>query len=271
MDPITALQKKERLIADLKERRRLLVAYSGGVDSTLLLTIAHDALGENVMAAICESPIHPDQETQYAKQFSRQRGIPHINVHTDEMDSEDFLRNGPDRCYFCKKIIMQHLLELARSEDIPCIAHGANMDDVNDHRPGSRAAAEAGAVAPLYDARLTKSEIRHISKEMGLFTWDKPAMACLATRIPYGSRITAQKLKTIEAAEAFIRNQGIREIRVRHHGPVARIEIGEQEINRFMEQGLRTMIAARLRFLGFSHVTLDLEGYESGKMNRELE
>ncbi len=270
MNSTLAREKKEILVSNLKKMGSVVVAFSGGVDSTFLLAVAHKTLGEKVVAATANSVIHPGREIDYARSFTRENGIRHIVFRSEEMDSPDFLRNDKDRCYHCKRHLIQMLFETARQEGIKHVAHGANTDDLGDYRPGFRAADEAGVIAPLIDAQLNKEEIRFLSKEMGLGTWNKPAMACLASRIPYGSRITEAGLKMVEKAEDFLFEQGIKEVRVRHHGSVARIEAGRSNIETFMAENFRKAIVEKFREIGFEHVSLDLEGYISGKMNREI-
>jgi uncharacterized protein len=190
---------------------------------------------------------------------------------TKEMNAAEFLRNDPDRCYYCKRHMLQTIFQIAQNEGIEHVAHGANVDDLNDFRPGFRAADEAGMIAPLIDAKLNKEDIRFLSKAMGLSTWDKQSMACLASRIPYGSRITEEKLKMVDGAEAFLFEKGLKEVRVRHHGSVARIEVSRAEIDTFVTESFRKTVVEKFRKIGFAHISLDLEGYISGKMNRELD
>ncbi len=271
MNQKTANQKKERLIARLKELSSLIVAFSGGVDSSFLLAVAHEVLGTNVIAATSGTAIHPLEELENAKAFCRNRGIRHVLFHSDEMDEEAFLRNDPKRCYYCKKKIMEALFGIAGEESIRYVAHGANTDDTRDYRPGTLAAEEAGAIAPLADAGLNKDEIRHLSREMGLATWNLPSMACLASRIPYGSPITEQTLKMIESAEKVLSKLGFIGVRVRHHGPMAVIELNERDIRSIVAEDLKASVLAQFHKIGYHFITLDLEGYVMGKLNRGLE
>lgn len=270
MDKDVARSKKDQLVQYIEEMGSLAVAFSGGVDSTFLLALAHETLGEKVVAATSTSMLHPLREKDEASDFARKGGIRHVLFESDEMNHPDVIRNGPDRCYHCKKGLFQVLDEIAKGKGLQYVAHGANVDDLKDFRPGFRAAEEAGVIAPLIEAQLSKEEIRFLSKEMGLPTWDKPAMACLATRIPYGSPITERKLKMIEDAETFLMKQGIKHVRVRYHGPVARIEADPSDFNKIMDQEERRAIVEALLEIGFDHVSLDLEGFVSGSLNRVL-
>ncbi|MCP4681931.1 MAG: ATP-dependent sacrificial sulfur transferase LarE [Desulfobacterales bacterium] len=263
-------RKKEDLISNLKGLGSILVAFSGGVDSAFLLAVAHEALGDHVVSATANSMIHPDRENDLAGSFVRKRGIRHVVFQSGEMGLPDFVSNGADRCYYCKRHMLRALLEIAGKKGIRHVAHGANLDDENDYRPGFRAAREAGVIAPLIDAHMSKEDIRFLSKEMGLSTWDKPSMACLASRIPYGSTITEENLKMVEDAENFLSEQGLGGGRVRHHGTVARIEVDKMELENIMRETVSQAIIKRFRKIGFEHIALDLEGYISGKMNRSL-
>lgn len=271
MDTMKAREKKEALIRRLETLGGLVVAFSGGVDSTFLLAAAHQALGDKVLAATARSAAYPAKELEEAEAFARERGIPHVVFSSDECSLPEFLSNSPERCYHCKKSLARELQRIAEERGIRRIAHAANADDLSDYRPGIRAAAEMGVIAPLVDAGLTKEEIRFLSREMGLPSWDKPSMACLASRVPYGEPITEAKLKMVGEAEAFLAGEGFRQFRVRHHGPVARIEVEGTEIGRLTEEPLRSRVVARLRGLGFLHVAVDLEGYVSGSLNRAIE
>jgi uncharacterized protein len=270
MDANAAKLKMENLVHHLADLDSLLVAFSGGVDSTFLLVMSLQALGEKIVAATANSIIHSVRETDEAKDFALERGISHVVFPSEELSISGFVANGPDRCYLCKQSLFESLLEMAREKRIKHVAHGANLDDLGDYRPGFRAAKEAGVIAPLIDAQLGKEEIRFLSREMGLSTWDKPAMSCLATRFPYGNPITEENLKMVEDAESFLVEQGFKVVRVRHHGSVARVEVGRSEMENIMHKGLGRAIVEEFRKIGFEYVALDLEGYVSGSLNRAL-
>ena len=270
MDEVIARSKNEKLMGRLRDLGSLLVAFSGGVDSTFLLAVANQVLGENVLAVTARSVIHPSSETAEAVKFAEERGIKHVVFHSNELSLPEFVTNGPDRCYHCKKCISQRLIEIAEARGIKHVAHGANLDDLDDYRPGLRAAREMGILSPLMDVKLGKEEIRFLSKEMGLSTWGKQSMACLASRIPYWDLISEEKLKMVAAAEEFLAKKGFSRFRVRHHGHVARIEVESADIKKFTEDNLRDDLVETFRNIGFLYITIDLEGYESGSMNRVL-
>ena len=262
--------KKKKLIQYLEGLDSLLIAFSGGVDSTFLLAISHHVLREKAVAATAESVINPSEEINKAKNFTGEHGISHIIFYSKEMEIPEFLNNGPERCYVCKKALARQLLELAKERNILYVAHGANKDDLNDYRPGLKATEEMGLIAPLVEAGIGKEEVRILSKEMGLKKWDEPSTACLASRIPYGDPITIKKLEMIERAERFLRQRGFRQVRVRLHGETARIEVEKNEIGKIIELKMSGMIVKEFRKSGFKHISLDLEGYISGSMNRSL-
>jgi len=263
-------QKKERLVGLLRDTSALLVAYSGGVDSTLLLALAHEALGGQVVAATAISELFPVRERELAQRFTQKRGIEHIFLPWEVTNAPAVVTNRPDRCYHCKRSLFKELVAVAKARGIENVAHGANLDDLKDYRPGQRAASEMGILSPLIDVGLRKLEIRHLLKEMGLSSWNKPATGCLASRIPYGSPVTAKKLKMVDEAESFLLEKGVRQCRVRHHGAVARIEVERSDLAIIMEKGFREAIVKRFKDIGFVHVALDMEGYVSGSMNRVL-
>lgn len=264
------LIKKEKLISILNAYSSLLVAFSGGVDSTFLLAVAFQAKGESVMAVTVDSPFVSRRELQEATETAGRIGIRHEVITLDILADEKIAANTKDRCYYCKQSLMSALWRLASERRLKTLAHGANLDDAEDYRPGLRAADEMGVVAPLVAAGLTKSEIRSLSMDMGLETWRKPALACMATRIPYGTLITREALQRVEAAEGFIQSLGFESCRVRHHGHVARIEVPSDQLERVLDLKNRIEIIRELRKIGYLHISLDLEGYGSGRMNREL-
>jgi uncharacterized protein len=270
MDRYSARAKKEKLMGILKEMPSLLVAFSGGVDSSFLLAVAHKTLKDRVTAATADSITFPSRERQEAIEFAGRLGVEHIMFKSNESVIPEFTANGPDRCYFCKKALSARLKKIAEENGIGHIAFAANVDDLRDYRPGTRAAEEMGIISPLMEAGLNKEEIRFLSREMGLSTWDKPSMACLASRIPYGTLITTEKLRTVEEAEDYLIDMGFRQVRVRHHGPVARIEAAEADLSRFFREDARKKVIAKFKELGFKHISLDLEGFVSGSMNRTL-
>ena len=246
------------------------VAFSGGVDSTLLLKAAHDALGANAVAVTAAIEAVPERELQAAKDFCAALGVRHIIVKPDVMALPGFYANPPDRCYHCKKHIFSALLHAAGESGAAVLAEGSNLDDEDDYRPGLRAITELNVKSPLREAGLTKAMIRAMSKELGLETWDKPSCACLASRFAYGEPITAEGLRRVDAAEAFLHDLGLRQVRVRVHGSLARIEAEPEDIPRLAAPELRGKVTETLRALGFAYVTLDLSGYRTGSMNETL-
>jgi uncharacterized protein len=262
--------KQRRLAAILESLDGLVVAFSGGVDSTFLLAAAHRALGERVTAVTAESPVHPRREIRAAEALARRLGVRHRVIASGEMNLPEFTANPPDRCYICKRHVLAEVFRVARDLGVRHVAHGVNLDDLGDYRPGLKAAEEMGAIAPLLEAGLTKDDIRRLSRRMKLATWNKPSLACLASRIPYGTPITAPALAMVDEAEDFLRGLGFSACRVRHHGDVARIELDPRGIKKLMHHAQRADIVARLRSIGFRHVAVDLEGYTQGSLNRAL-
>jgi len=248
-----------------------LVAFSGGADSALLLRLASDALGERCVAFTAVSPSLPATELAEAEAFARELGVRHERLATDELEREGFVENGPRRCYFCKSELFERGFSLAAELGLEAVLYGATVDDLGDHRPGMSSARERGARAPLLEAGLSKQEIRELSRELGLSTWDKPAMACLSSRFPYGTRITREGLGKVERAENILRSEGFRVFRVRYHDDVARIELAAEEWGRMTDADLRSRVAAGIREAGFTYVSLDVEGFRSGRLNETLQ
>ncbi|MDA8141950.1 MAG: ATP-dependent sacrificial sulfur transferase LarE [Desulfobacteraceae bacterium] len=265
-DQVAACQ--QRLAEVLRGYPGLAVAFSGGVDSSVLLAMAKEVLKDQVIALTAESEVHPTGEREAAVAIAQQLKVRHILFRSDELADPQFVSNPKDRCYHCKKRLITAMRPQSAVLGFEILAHGANLDDCSDYRPGLKAAEELGVVSPLVQAGLTKADIRALAKQLGLPNWDRPAMACLATRIPYGVSIERKVLQQIDQAETFLRRMGIDHCRVRHHGELARIEVEARQIERLSKARLRRRIVDELRSLGYAHVCIDLEGYATGKMNR---
>jgi uncharacterized protein len=257
----------EKILADMHS---VLVAYSGGTDSTFLLKVAADVLGDRVTAVTASSETYTIRELEEARQTAVAIGVPHIVVYTNELDDPHFSSNPPDRCYYCKKELFTRLFELAKKNRLNYVIDGTNCDDERDFRPGMRAVAEFSVRSPLREAGFTKEEIRALSKEMHLPTWDKPPLPCLASRFPYGTQITREKIIRVASAEEFLAGFGIRQLRVRDHGNIARIEVPRVDMPLFLDVKIAKLIMEKFKILGYTYVALDIQGYRMGSMNEPL-
>ena len=264
------LSKSEQLTSLLRGYGRTLVAYSGGVDSAYLAKMAHDVLGADALAVIADSPSLPRRELDEALAVGRQFGFPVRVIKTDEMSDPNYVINPANRCYFCKSELFDELTKIARAEGWQTILYGENASDVGDFRPGTKAAVEFRVRAPLKEVGMTKQEIRDLSARLGLPTADKPQMACLSSRIPHGDPVTVEALAMIEAAENVLRDAGFRDVRVRHHRTVARIEVGAEELPRLLDEELREFVTKALKEIGYVHVTVDLQGYRRGGADQTI-
>lgn len=266
------LESKYRNIQNiLKNMERVLVAFSGGVDSTFLLKVAKDVLGDDVLAVTAQSETTPQHELKDATRLAKALGAEHLLIKAHELDIPEFVKNPLNKCYICKKSRFASLFDLARERGFAYVVDGENLDDHGDYRPGIRATRELGVRSPLAEAKLSKDEIRILSKGLGLPTWDKPSYACLASRIPYHSPINAEKLQQVDAGEEFIRSLGIAsQVRVRHYGDTARIEVEAHEMPKLIEEMIRSRVVNHFKEIGFKFITLDLEGYHMGSLNRVI-
>jgi uncharacterized protein len=263
--------KWDHLKSLIREMQLAVLAFSGGVDSSLLLRAASEVLGPHLIAVTAVSETYPPLELVAAKVFASSLGVTHRIIRTQELEREEFARNSPERCYFCKRELFGKLRQIADTEGIRFILDGSITDDLKDHRPGRRAAEEFSVRSPLTEAGFSKSEVRELARTLGLNVWDKPSLACLSSRIPYGTRITPQILQTIQTAEDHLRVLGFRQVRVRHHGDTARIEIDREDFGRLLSEDIVRGITSDLKQLGFTYVCLDLEGYRTGSMNERLD
>jgi uncharacterized protein len=268
--PARLQEKEQKLFAVLRGLDRVMVAYSGGADSAYLAWAAHQMLGDRALAITADSASMPESHKRDAEQFVRQFGIPHEYIATHEFDNPDYLKNDANRCFHCKDELFIRLEELGRERGIPYIVYGVNADDLGDYRPGQNAAKIHQVKAPLVEAGLAKAEIRELSRIAGLPTWDRPASACLSSRIPYGTPVTIQNVKTVETGEEELKSLGFRQFRVRYHGELVRLEIAPDELAKALTTEMASRFTAIFKKLGFQYVTLDLEGYRQGSLNEVL-
>lgn len=264
-------EKLEQLKARLRNTSKLAVSFSGGVDSALLLKIAVEAMGpERVVAITARGANFPEREFDEATGFAKELGVEHICIDFDALSLPEFVENSPERCYHCKKALLGAVMDIARKHGAESLADGANIDDMGDYRPGMRATGELGVISPLRDAGMGKREIRQLLREYDFSGWDKPSLACLASRIPYGQSIGREDLERVDRAERYLLDLGFKNVRVRHHGNLARIEVEAEELGRFLDGQTMARTASELKRLGYAYVTLDLQGYRTGSMNEEI-
>lgn len=268
---MTTQEKYQHLQQIFSEMQSVLIAFSGGVDSTLLAKAAHDTLGDRAQAVTAWSQNFPEIHEREFEQLVRAIGIRHDKLLYDELSIPYFCENTPERCYVCKRYLFERFAQQAKALDLQCVADGSNADDVHDFRPGMRALRELGIRSPLREVGLSKPEIRMLSQQMNLPTWNKPSMPCLATRIPYGTEITRQALNMVAHAEQFLAQFHFAQVRVRHHDPVARIEVTRADMQRMFDEHLDEIIVARFKEIGYIYITLDLQGFRSGSMNEILQ
>ena len=268
--PTQEQEKEKALKANLSDMGSVIVAYSGGVDSSFLSAVAHNVLGDKALAVTAKSPSLAPSELKDATDVAQFLGLNHLVIHTKEMERDDYLANDQNRCFFCKDELYVNLKQLAGQQGYAWVANGANVNDLGEFRPGLKAAKRHDVRSPLVEAGLTKHEIRTLSKKMSLPTSDKPAQACLSSRIPYGTPVSVEALDRIAAAEGFLRSLGIQQVRVRHHNTVARIEVEPSEFPRLLQNDNRSAISKHFRTIGYSYVALDLEGFRSGSLNEVL-
>lgn len=263
-------EKLKTLQDTVKTLESVIVAFSGGVDSSLVAKVCYDVLGEKALAVTARSETYPAYEYEEAKKIAKEIGIPHMTIDTSELGIEGFANNPPNRCYFCKSELFGKLKEIAKEKGYKNVADGANLDDTGEHRPGLDAARELNVRSPLKESELRKADIRQISKYLNLSNWDKPSYACMSSRFPYGQTITEEKISLVAAAENYLRSIGLRQFRVRHHDTIARIEVLPKDIPTLLQDDTREEIVKNFKEIGYKYVTLDMEGYRSGSMNEVL-
>lgn len=268
---MSLLEKQKKLESIIKNLESVLVAFSGGVDSALLLAVSRSVLGDKVLAVTACSPSLPQRELDAAMEVSGAMGAEHLILQTNEMSNPQYNQNPPDRCYHCKSELYGKLKKVADERKLRHIVNGINLDDLGDHRPGIGAARDADVLSPLCEAGFTKQDVRDLSRKLNLPTWDKPAMACLSSRVPYGQEITEKKLAMIERAEDILLSMGFKQLRVRHHGDIARIELNQNDIPRFFANGIPESVQKSFNEIGFAYATVDIVGYRSGRLNAELD
>ena len=270
MAKLNVEENLEQLKKTLREMGTVLIAYSGGVDSSFLAVTAHEVLGQNSLAVFASSPVAPPMEKEAAESLAHQFGLRFRIIESNEMANPDFVANPPERCYYCKRELFSELKPIALAEGLKWVADGTNADDLSDYRPGRKASAEAGIRSPLLEVGLTKAEIRQLSRAQGLPTWDRPASPCLASRIPYGIPVTAETLNKIARGENYLHSLGLRQVRLRHHGDIARIELDQPDMAIIIKTDIRHGIIEHFKALGYKYVTLDLTGYRTGSLNEVL-
>ncbi|HXA63558.1 MAG TPA: ATP-dependent sacrificial sulfur transferase LarE [Bryobacteraceae bacterium] len=270
LDPVALAEKQRKLFTILASMRRVIVAYSGGTDSAYLAWIAGQVLGENAVAITADSASIPESHKRDAEAFARECGFRHEYIQTLEFDNPEYVKNDPNRCFHCKDELFTRLEAVAKDRGVEHIVYGVNVDDLGDYRPGQRAAKFHGVEAPLVDAGLTKAEIRELSRLAGLSTWDRPAAACLSSRVPYGTPVTEATVKTVELGEEALRALGFRQFRVRFHGELVRIEVAKDELPKALAPAMAQAFVEIFKPLGFHYVTIDLEGYRQGSLNSVL-
>lgn len=268
---MTLDQKYEKLKEIIHNLGGAIVAYSGGVDSTFLLKVAYKELGSHVLGVTARSSTYPEREFQESIKYAGIIGARHKVIISEELEIEGFSKNPVNRCYYCKNELFTKIKLIAEEEGLKYVLDGSNFDDTNDYRPGMIAARENGVISPLKEAGLTKDDIRELSKREGLPTWDKPSFACLSSRFPYGNEITVEKLSMVDRAEQFLLDKGFRQVRVRHHGDIARIEVPADNRSKLFNEQLMDEIAAEFTKIGFSYITMDLKGYRTGSMNEVID